>query len=86
MLMHNRNEKTVLVQIDMTPEGEFIAPPQSRFGNQLLRIALIVASTAAIGALAAFAFWLAITLIPIAIAAGLIAYGVIRYRMWQATR
>jgi hypothetical protein len=30
------------------------------------------------------ALWLAMTLIPIAIGAGLVAYGVIRYRMWKA--
>jgi hypothetical protein len=84
--MRNSNEKTVLVQIDMTPDGEFISPPRSSFGNQVLRVALVVAALATAGALAGLAFWLAMTLIPIAIAAGLIGYAIIRYRMWQATR
>ena len=75
------------IQIDMTPDGRFSAPPPSRGGpisGKIMRVALLVAGLATVGALAALAFWLALTLIPIAIGAGLVAYGVIRYRMWKA--
>ena len=87
--MINKSDKPVMIQIDMTPEGEFLSGaqmPQSALGNQVLRIALTVAGLAVLGAMAAFAFWILATLIPIAIGAGVIAYGIIRYRMWQAGR
>ena len=87
--MINKRRKQVMIQLDMTPDGTFVSGsqiPQSGFGNKVLRIALLVAGLAILGALAAFAFWMLAILIPIAIGAGLIAYGMLRYRIWQATR
>jgi hypothetical protein len=86
-MTQNRSDR-VPIQIDMTPDGRFTAPPASPAGGpisgKIMRLALLVAGLATAGALAALAFWLALTLIPIAIGAGLVAYGVIRYRMWKA--
>ena len=73
------------LQIDMTPDGRFRAPPPAPISGKIMRVALLVAVVATAGTLAALAFWLALTLIPIAIGAGLVAYGVIRYRMWKAS-
>ena len=87
--MINKRETPVMIQIDLTPDGEFLSGqtlPQSSFGNQVLRVALVVACLAIVGVMAAFAFWVFVTLIPIAIGAGVLAYGIIRYRMWQARR
>ena len=84
--MEQDRKNTVIVQLDMTPEGEFITPPGTPFGNKVLKIAIVLAAIAAAGVLASLAFWLAVTLIPIAIGAGLVAYGIIRYRLWQASR
>jgi hypothetical protein len=84
--MEQDRKNKVSVQIDMTPEGDFVSPAGSPFGNKVLKVALVIAAIAAAGVLASLAFWLAVTLIPIAIGAGLIAYGILRYRIWQATR
>ena len=84
--MVEQRTKNVIVQIDMTPEGDFISPSGSPLGNAVLKWAIIIAALAAAGMLAAFAFWLAVILVPIAIGAGLIAYGILRYRIWQAGR
>ena len=81
--------------LDLTPEGEFRqpTPPFGRppFGGLpwLARIAawaLVVALVAGGLAVAAVAFWLALTLIPIAIVAGLIAYVAFRFNLWRMGR
>jgi hypothetical protein len=82
--MTEHRRETVAIQIDMTPDGEFIAPPSSPFSSKILRVALVVMTLAAAAGIAFLALWLALVLIPIAIGAGLIAYGVLRYRMWKA--
>lgn len=74
----------MVTQIDMTPDGRFRVPPPTPVSTRILRLALVVAGLAAMGALAALAFWLALTLIPIAIGAGLIAYAIYRFKRWQA--
>jgi CHASE2 domain-containing sensor protein len=69
----------------MTPDGRFkariIAPGA---GTRLFGVAVLVAVLAGAGAIALLALWLAVTLIPIAIGAALIAYGVFRFKVWQA--
>lgn len=86
MNMNKERKDPVSLQIDMTPDGRFAGPPPAPVSGQLLRLALLVASIAGVVAIAALALWLALTLIPIAIGAGLIAYGVLRYRMWKSGR
>ncbi len=76
--------------IDLTPEGEF-RQPASPFGPppwaaRIAAWALIVALVAGGIAVAAIAFWLALTLIPVAIIAGLVAYGAYRFQLWRAGR
>ncbi len=71
----------------MTPDGQFAQPasrPVAPFTARVVGIAILVAVVAGGIAIAAFALWLALTLIPIAIGAALIAYGVVRFRLWRA--
>lgn len=68
-------------------------PPEPRFpprglplATRIAIVAIIVGVIAAGFAVAALAFWIAITLIPIALMAGLIAAVAIRFQMWRARR
>jgi hypothetical protein len=70
--------------IDMTPDGQFRAPPPTPWATKLLRWAIVIAIGAAALSLAGFVLWFALMLIPIAIGAALIAYGAFRWRMWKA--
>ncbi len=72
--------------IDMTPEGEFRTPPPMPWSARILRYAIVVAAIAGALAVAALALWFALMLIPVAIGAALVAYGVLRWRMWKAGR
>lgn len=86
MNMDQKRKDPVSLQIDMTPDGRFAGPQPAPVSSQILRLALLVAGIAGVVAIAALALWLALTLIPIAIGAGMIAYGVLRYRMWKSGR
>ncbi len=72
------------IQIDMTPDGQFRSPPPAPVSGKLLRLAIVVAAVATLGAFAFLALWIALVLIPIAFGAALLAYGTIRYRIWRA--
>lgn len=79
----------MFVQLDMTPQGEFLSPPRgpaAPLTSRLLRVAILVAVLAGAMSLAALAFWLAISLIPVMIGAAAVAYGLYRYRLWQMRR
>jgi Flp pilus assembly protein TadB len=73
-------------ELDMTPDGQFRTPPRPSWSARLLGYAILVAVVAAGLAVAALALWFALILIPVAIGAGLIAYGLFRWRLWQARR
>lgn len=70
--------------IDMTPDGQFRAPPPTPWATKLLRWAIVIAVGAGALALAGLVLWFALMLIPIAIAAALVAYGALRWRMWKS--
>lgn len=85
----NQNDKFQSgVQLDMTPDGQFRSPSSAPGGspasNKIMRIAIIVAAVAGAGMLASLALSLALALIPIVFGAGIVAYGIIRYRMWKS--
>jgi hypothetical protein len=75
--------------IEMTAEGEFIdvgrpgGPPLS---TKIVAIGILVAAVAGTLGIAMLALWLAMTLIPIALVGGLLAYAVVRLQLWQARR
>ena len=70
----------------MTPDGRFTAPPRAPIAPRIIAGAVLLAVVAGGLALAALALWAALMLIPVAIAAVLVAVLTIRFKMWQARR
>lgn len=71
-------------ELDMTLEGEFVSPPPSAsISHRILMWAIIVAVMAGALFLAAFALWIALMILPVAIGAVVVAWGVFRYRVWR---
>lgn len=70
-------------ELDMTLEGEFISPQPPPLANRLLLWAIIVAVMAGALCIAAFALWLALLILPVAVGAGVVAWGMYRYRLWR---
>jgi hypothetical protein len=72
--------------LDMTLQGDFVAPPASPVAGRVLAVAVLVAVLAGALALAALLLYLALVLIPVMIGAGLIAYAAFRWQVWRARR
>ncbi len=75
--------------VDMTLEGEFVAPPPQPYPPISARIMLwaIVVMVLAITALiVAVTFWFVVMILPLVLAAALIAYLAFRYQLWRAGR
>ncbi len=70
-------------ELEMTIEGEFIEPPAAPVANRILLWAIIVAVLAGAMAIAALALWFALMILPVAAGAGVVAYGMYRYRLWR---
>lgn len=73
--------------LDMTPDGQFVdsaAPRGLPFSTKVLGVSVAVAVLAGAIGFALLALWLALQLIPIAIGAGVVAYGVYRFQAWRA--
>jgi hypothetical protein len=64
--------------IDMTPDGQFRRRPGLPIMQRIFLAAVIVAAIAGGLALSALAFWLAMFLLPVALVAGIIAWGILR--------
>jgi hypothetical protein len=79
----NRNQPPI---IDMTPDGQFAAPPANPFQPtwpvKIAAIGLIVAVTTTMLAIAAIFLWLALWLIPLAF----IAWAALRLQLWRLGR
>ncbi len=74
-------------QLDMTLQGEFVLPPKrSAASSRIMVWAVIVAVVAGGLSLAALALWLALIILPVALAAAAIAWVMFRYRMWRIHR
>jgi hypothetical protein len=69
--------------IEMTINGEFRDQPSAPIATKIGNMALIVAVLATAGAMALLALWFALAMIPIALGAGLIAYGAMRFQRWR---
>ena len=74
------------LQIDMTPDGRFSTPRRAPITNRIIVGAVLLAVVAVGLAFAALALWVAFALIPVAIVAVLVAYAMIRFKLWQARR
>ena len=69
--------------LDLLPDGSF-SPRRPPLAARIFRWAVVIALLAVTLALAAFALWFALVLIPVAIVAGLIAWLAFRYQVWRA--
>jgi hypothetical protein len=75
--------------IDMTLEGEFVAPPrQARppIGARIMLWAIVAMVLAVTLLIVAVTFWFVVMLLPLVLAAALIAYLAFRYQLWRAGR
>ena len=76
-------------ELEMTIEGEFVSPPTppiTPISSRILLWAIVVAVVAGALCLAAFALWLALLILPVALGAGVVAWGMYRYRLWRAQK
>jgi hypothetical protein len=73
-------------ELDMTIEGEFVSPPTPSFTSRILMWAVVIAVIAGALSLAAFALWLALLILPVALGAAVVAWAMFRYRLWRAQR
>lgn len=70
----------------MTIDGEFVSPPTPSIGTRILMWAVVIAVIAGALSLAAFALWLALLILPVALGAAVVAWAMFRYRIWRAQR
>ncbi|MDR3529121.1 MAG: hypothetical protein P4L90_00990 [Rhodopila sp.] len=70
--------------LDMTIEGEFVSPAKPPITTRILMWAIVIALIAGALSIAAFALWLALIILPVALGAAAVAYAMFRYRMWRA--
>lgn len=73
-------------EITMTADGRFIDPPATPLASRIFRVALLVAIASAALGFAALAVWFALMLIPVALAAGAVAWAAWRWRIWRIRR
>lgn len=70
-------------ELDLLPDGSY-RPRRPPVAARVFAWAMVIAVVAAALAVAAFALWFALVLIPVVFAAGLIAWLALRYQMWRA--
>ena len=70
--------------LNMTSDGRFQDPRPAPLVEKMFRTAVVVAVIGGMLAIAAVALWFAMLLIPVVFAAGLLAYGLFRWRLWRA--
>jgi len=67
----------------MLPDGSFRQPAKPSIATRILVWAVLIAVIAGALSLAAFALWLALAILPVALGAALIAYLTFRFQMWR---
>jgi hypothetical protein len=75
--------------IDMTLEGEFVSPPgqpKPPIGARIMLWAIVAMVLAVTLLIVAVTFWFVVMLLPLVLAAALIAYLAFRYQLWRAGR
>lgn len=73
-------------QLDMTPDGSFRAPPGPALTTKIGVVAVAVAVLAGALSVAAFVFWFALSLIPVVLVAGAVAWLAFRVQVWRMRR
>jgi hypothetical protein len=74
-------------ELDMRADGSFRVPPQAPRPPILTRIFIWAAVIAVIAgglAAAAFALWIALILVPVALLAAVVAWLAFRFQLWRA--
>jgi len=61
-----------------------VSPPKPPIATRILIWAVVIAVLAGALSVAAFALWLAFIILPVALAAGVIAWLAYRYQLWRA--
>ena len=70
-------------ELDLLPDGSY-RPRRPPISARIFAWAVVIAVVAAALAVAAFALWIALLLIPVVAVAGLIAWLAFRYQLWRA--
>jgi hypothetical protein len=71
-------------ELEMRVDGSFRSPPRPPLLTRIILWAAVIAVVAGGLALAAFALWLALFLVPVALIAGVIAWLAFRFQLWRA--
>jgi len=82
----NQDDKRI---IDMTLEGEFASPPRPPrppIGARIMLWAIVAMVLAVTLLIVAVTFWFVVMILPLVLAAALIAYLAFRYQLWRAGR
>ncbi len=69
--------------LDMNLRGEFTEPPRPPVASRIMLWAIVVAVLAGALSIAAFALWLALLVLPVAVGAAAVAYGLFRFQAWR---
>jgi hypothetical protein len=86
--MSNKQERPAVIQIDMTPDGQFTqgfggSGEAAPVASKLFRLAVIAGVLTMVAALVALTLWVALALIPVIIGVGVVSYLAIRFQMWR---
>jgi hypothetical protein len=71
-------------ELDMLPDGSFRDPPKPPVAARVLVWATLFAVVAGAFAVAAFALWVALIILPVALGAGVVAWLAFRFQLWRA--
>jgi hypothetical protein len=72
--------------IDMTLEGEFVAPPpppRPPIGTRVMLWAIVAMVLSVTVLVVALALWFVVMLLPVLLGAALVLYLAFRYQMWR---
>jgi hypothetical protein len=75
--------------IDMTLEGDFVAPlppPRPPISTRIMVWAIVAMVLSIAVLIVALTFWFVVMILPLVLAAALIAYLAFRYQLWRAGR
>jgi hypothetical protein len=75
--------------IDMTLEGEFVSPPPPPtppIGARIMLWAIVAMVLSVTVLIVTLTFWFVVMILPLVLAAALIAYLALRYQLWRGGR
>jgi hypothetical protein len=71
-------------ELEMRADGSFTVPPRPPILTRIFIWAVVISVIAGGLAAAAFALWIALILVPVALLAGVIAWLAFRFQIWRA--